>query len=66
MRDDLGEQLVEAVVHQLRLERLAELACGTEQQLRDLGLALELACVHRLTVAQRGAVVSPTRLAAAE
>ena len=50
--DHLAEQLVEALVDPLRLERLAELPGGVEEQLCDLGLARERALVHHRKVVE--------------
>jgi hypothetical protein len=42
VRDDSLEQLVEAVVDALVVERVAERARSVEQQLGDSGLSLEI------------------------
>jgi hypothetical protein len=49
----IGEELMEALVDALRLEGLAELPGRVKQDLRDLGLPLELPVVHGLSVAPR-------------
>ena len=55
MVEAVCEQLVEALVDALRLEGLAELPGSVQQDLRDLGLPLELPVVHLRSVASRSA-----------
>ena len=52
MLDDAAEQLVEAAVDPVGVEALAELARDLEQERCRLGLPLELALAHPLTVAE--------------
>ena len=49
--DDVGEELVEALVDALRLEALAELPRRVEEELRELGFLLEFPIVHAVSVA---------------
>jgi hypothetical protein len=53
VRDDVGEQIAEAVVDAIRLERFAQRPRRVQQELRDPGFPLEPPLVHALTVPQR-------------
>ena len=48
--DDVGEELVEALVDTLRLQALAELPRRVEEKLRELGFLLEFPIVHAMSV----------------
>ncbi len=50
MPDDVGEELVEALVDTLRLQALAELPRRVEEELRELGFLLEFPIVHAVSV----------------
>ena len=51
MLDDVGEELVEALVDKLWLEALAELPGRVEKKLCKLGFLLEFAVIHAVSVA---------------
>ena len=50
MLDDVAEELVEALVHTLWLEALAELSRRVEEKLRELGFLLEFPVIHVVSV----------------